>query len=465
MDFDLEAPGLHYKFQPFVKTSDIKKGLVDYIYEFTHNKVILQSLDEFKLEISIPEYSGNIQMIPAGNFLSSDYWQKLASIDWHDLFYKEGSEGIPFFLELKEKIEAELKPDFLLIDSRTGVTEMSGLCTSLLPDKVVFLIANNRENVEGARQILRSIQKAERLPGQKPIKIDFALTRIPFSDEIEAGIETTIIRNIKDFLNEPVEYLGDQLNIEDISILHSDRELELWESLKVVVPKEAPLLSDYLRLFAKIIPDSVILPNLEKLQDMSGKADILMALGDQSMRTADLKEAKERYSDALSIFQKIDEKLGVANTQMALGDLSMRTADLKEAKDRYSDALSIFQKIDAKLGVANTFMRVGQMSIISDDLKKGEVYLDQAFSIFNEIDELEGKADVHMCKALFYIKNNKVEKARSELNECFSIRKKVLGHGEAAQWLILYAEHLRSKHIDEGVELCLNYARKFSAMA
>jgi len=271
MDFDLEAPGLHYKFPQLFKATDIRSGLVDYIYEFTHNEVTPKSLDEFSLEVASPSKSqGEIRLIPAGDVLSSDYWRKLAEINWHSLFYEEGSEGIPFFLELKERIRKEFGPDFLLIDSRTGITEMSGLCTSLLPDKVVFLIINNQENIEGARQILQSIQRVERLPGQKPIEVTFALTRIPFpkEEEEEKGeeIERQIVKDIQDFLNEPVEDLGSQLNIQDICILHSDRELELSESLRISqegITKETPLLRDYLRLFSKIIPEKVIVPRLD----------------------------------------------------------------------------------------------------------------------------------------------------------------------------------------------------------
>ena len=270
IDFDLEAPGLHYKFPQSVKTADIKRGLIDYIYEFTHNNVIPESLNEFTLELIPPLNSqGGIRLIPAGDILSPDYWRKLASIDWHSLFYEEGGEGIPFFLELKERVRKEFNPDFLLIDSRTGITEMGGLCTSLLPDKVVFLIVNNQENIEGARQILRSIQTVERFPMQNPIEVTFALTRIPFPEEGgDGGIERQIVKNIQDFLNEPVEDLESQLDIEDICTLHSDRELELSESLRISqegVIKGTPLLQDYLRLFSKIIPGKVIEPRLDSI--------------------------------------------------------------------------------------------------------------------------------------------------------------------------------------------------------
>lgn len=82
MDFDLEAPGLHYKFPQLFKASDIRGGLVDYIYEFTHNKGAPKSLDEYSFEVVSPsKYQGGIRLIPAGNVLSSDYWRKLASIN------------------------------------------------------------------------------------------------------------------------------------------------------------------------------------------------------------------------------------------------------------------------------------------------------------------------------------------------------------------------------------------------
>ncbi|MBU7045401.1 MAG: AAA family ATPase [Theionarchaea archaeon] len=269
MDFDLEAPGLHYKFPHLVNTTDIKKGLVDYIYEFV-NKAVVPPLDGFTLELSLPSESrGSIRLIPAGDALSSEYWRKLASIDWHDLFYEKESEGIPFFLELKEIIKEKYNPDFLLIDSRTGITEMSGLCTSLLPDKVVFLIINNRENLEGARQILWSIQRVERLPGQEPTKVVFALTRIPSpKNEKDEEKEERVTKNIQNFLNEPVRDLESQLDIQNICILHSDRELEFSESLRLShksIAEETPLSMDYLRLFSIVISQEDISPGLDRV--------------------------------------------------------------------------------------------------------------------------------------------------------------------------------------------------------
>jgi len=307
LDFDLEAPGLHYKFPKLLQTADIRSGLVDYTFEFTHNGIIPESLESFSLVvIQHSKSQGGIRLIPAGNILSPDYWNKLASIDWNGLFYESHGEGVPFFLELKERIRKEFRPDFLLIDSRTGITEMSGICTYLFPEKIVFLIINNEENIEGARQILRSIQRLQRLPKQKPIKVVFALTRIPFpKEEKEEKEERQIINHIKELLNKPTEELESQLNVEDICILHSDRNLELSESLRISqlgITEETPLSRDYLRLFSKIVPEKVVEAKIESVLDKITK-DIWV---DADKSQEELEQLAASYPHSKSLEKLLD---------------------------------------------------------------------------------------------------------------------------------------------------------------
>jgi MinD-like ATPase involved in chromosome partitioning or flagellar assembly len=264
LDFDLEAPGLHYKFTPNLKPDDIKSGLLDYIHEFTQERNMPKDFVPLSIEIAPEtERCGSIRLIPAGNVLSNEYWKKLASLDWYSMFYREDSEGVPFFLEMKERIEIEFKPDFLLIDSRTGVTEMGGVCTALLPDKVVYFIVNNQENIDGARQIIKGIKKANRLPGQKPIEVVLVLTRIPHGDKKK---ENQTVTNMLDILNEGIDETENKLNVKDIFIIHSDRDLEFSEYLSF--GRDAPdietlLMLDYYRLFFGILPENVVLHILD----------------------------------------------------------------------------------------------------------------------------------------------------------------------------------------------------------
>ena len=55
--------------------------------------------------------------------------------------------------------------DIVLIDSRTGVTEMGGICTAQLPDAVVMLFTANAQSLSGTIDVARrAIAARDRLP-------------------------------------------------------------------------------------------------------------------------------------------------------------------------------------------------------------------------------------------------------------------------------------------------------------
>lgn len=264
VDFDLEAPGLHYKLSLAEENhqKQIDRGVLDYIYSFAVERVIPGSLKPYVVSVDAgSKPKGSIHLMPAGKIPCTNYWRRLARINWHELFYSDQAEGIPFFLEFKERIQQEYNPDFLLIDSRTGVTEIGGVATSLWPDRLVCLLLKNLENLEGARAILRSVKMLERLPAQDPIEILPVLTRIPIMEDSER--EKRIIKEVLSFLNQEAEELSQTLNISDLLILHSKPELQIEESLSIGVetnPERSPLLRDYLRLCVRLISSEMLFP-------------------------------------------------------------------------------------------------------------------------------------------------------------------------------------------------------------
>src|SRR5205085_210024 len=154
--------------------------------------------------VSVPpeaERDGPITLMPAGNVLAATYWRQLAKLDWHKLFYSETGEGIQFFLELKERIRTEFSPDFLLIDARTGITEVGGIATTLLADRVVCLLLNNRENLEGAREVLRGIKRVS-MQRKKAIGIVPVLSRLPTFPRPPEGREQQLTDDVRAFLCE-----------------------------------------------------------------------------------------------------------------------------------------------------------------------------------------------------------------------------------------------------------------------
>lgn len=256
IDFDLEAPGLHLKFNKHIDQLEIKNGIVEYISDFQNKNFVPKNIDEYVTEVNyLGTLNGSIKLIPAGNIYSNEYWKNLSSINWKDLFYSDENNGINLLLHLKELIKKDLNPDFILIDSRTGITDISGIAMTLLADSVVTLAANNEENISGTARIIKSLMNNENnLLGKLP-KIHFVLTRIPYyPNPDEKHKEFTIIRKALATINQ------DEKLIEKVFVIHSDRELEEEERFKINTISEkdmsinqvVPIEEDYLTLFEEL---------------------------------------------------------------------------------------------------------------------------------------------------------------------------------------------------------------------
>lgn len=275
LDFDLEAPGLHYKFSndPHGAPLPVTVGVVDYLYGFIIEGETSRPAKDFKVDVGVPGAKKlPIQLIPAGKVLSSDYWTKLSRINWHDLFYSQNAVGVQVFLELKNRISDELEPDFLLVDSRTGITEMGGIATTLFADKVICLVLLTRENLEGARAVLRSLKRSRRESGEPSLEIMVALSRLPEVDGLENERER--IEWVKSVMNEEAEDLRDTLACSGVFILHSEAALQLHETLRIgsgVSPDDSVLLRDYLRLFANLVPWESVEPMVHDLVEGAWK--------------------------------------------------------------------------------------------------------------------------------------------------------------------------------------------------
>lgn len=292
LDFDLEAPGLHYKLTPPESWKSLagRPGVVDYVYSFVAESRRPESLQDYVMEVGRhDEVGGVIHMMRAGDVPTADYWRKLAGINWHEIFYSEGSRGIPFFLDLKARIEEEYQADYLLIDSRTGITEIGGVATTVLPDTIVCLILNNPENLEGAREVLRSIGRTRRQRSQPAVEILPVVSRLPASDD---ATEAGVVDSVRDALNQEAPLMEDTLALQQMLVLHREPSLESRESLLIDSGTgiDTLLFRDYLRLIARLVPPAVLAPHIVPLvrRAMDGAFDDpekpAPGLGDASTR-------------------------------------------------------------------------------------------------------------------------------------------------------------------------------------
>ena len=129
-----------------------------------------------------------LSLVTAGR-RGADYVRRLHAIDWAQLFDREHVAG----RRLEALRERWLEQfDLVLIDSRTGWSDIGEICTIHLPDVLVALFTPNLQSLEGAIEIADASKSAiGRLPiDRAPLRVVPVLTRVD-KDEFEALQEWT----------------------------------------------------------------------------------------------------------------------------------------------------------------------------------------------------------------------------------------------------------------------------------
>ncbi|HEV7745826.1 MAG TPA: tetratricopeptide repeat protein [Pyrinomonadaceae bacterium] len=162
IDWDLEAPGLEKYFmkEPSVingSRSD-KPGVVDLATAFAREG----RLDWKECLLEVYPYGRDapaIHILSAGQD-TPDYVPNLQALDWRRLF----EQGFGAYLE-SLRDEWILTYDFVLVDSRTGITDIGGVCTIHLPDVLVAFFTANEQSLAGVVDVVkRARAKYDQLP-------------------------------------------------------------------------------------------------------------------------------------------------------------------------------------------------------------------------------------------------------------------------------------------------------------
>ncbi|WP_044986704.1 KGGVGR-motif variant AAA ATPase [Sorangium cellulosum] len=191
VDWDLEAPGLHRFFGVSPDVAGSTSGILDYFVAWRDAVArnapepppeverVLDWLIPITDEKHAPRF-GSLRVLLAGR-LDKTYGDRLAGFHWQDFYSRtEGSAAVE---TLREKLVENA--DVVLIDSRTGLTDIGGICTIQLPDGVVLLTAPNHQSFEGTERVARAIDGApekERAGREKP-RVWLAVSRVPLVEE------------------------------------------------------------------------------------------------------------------------------------------------------------------------------------------------------------------------------------------------------------------------------------------
>jgi len=249
VDMDFEAPGLDSKFFGD-GTTNISYGLLDQITAF-QQRLPLPNLSPIGIPFTeeVDRSGGRLQLIPAGNYCAPDkYHEALSRLDWGYLLKSE--QGLSFWFDLLSRIETQLQPDVIVIDSRTGLTEVAGLCTQVLPDTVLLLTSTSPESMAGTRRMYELIQKSPLIKEQRGrrsnVELHVVVTRVPRPEDVDAFDRQMRQRFI--------------LEVPRLHYLFDDRELATSEYLAMdrSAGKVPSILTDYVQLFATLNPKDTL---------------------------------------------------------------------------------------------------------------------------------------------------------------------------------------------------------------
>ncbi|MGM1065381.1 tyrosine-protein kinase family protein [Saccharothrix sp. Mg75] len=157
IDWDLEAPGLHHYFASVLPTAP-EGGVIDLAHDFLGGA---QGPRAHAVRLDVE--GGTLALLAAGR-LDQSYMGRMQQINWAELY----ELGFATFLErCREEWTEEY--DFVLIDSRTGISDIGGICTAHLPDRLAVVFTANEQNLKDVVDVVERADRArDRMPYDRP---------------------------------------------------------------------------------------------------------------------------------------------------------------------------------------------------------------------------------------------------------------------------------------------------------
>ena len=268
IDWDLEAPGLHQYFKGRITRTGLRnsseaetaaRGLIDLFLQLDtltpaeppQSGTAEEEYAEAALtQIDINDYvlnthETNLFLMKAGAF-DDEYADKTSTFDWEGLYARSPL----LFVLLAQKLAEDYQ--YVLIDSRTGLTDTSGICTMLMPERLVLVFTPNRQSLTGVLDLVRNAVEYRRQSEDLRPLIVFPLpSRIEasepkrrelwrFGDDDINGYEPLFEQAFKDVYGLKECPLG--LYFDDVQVQHVP-QYAYGEEIAVLVEKRGDKLS------------------------------------------------------------------------------------------------------------------------------------------------------------------------------------------------------------------------------
>jgi len=143
-ELDLEAPGLLQIPLFAALRNQAKAGTID---------ILAEPKADFVGQVAglVLMHSENLLILPAGA-PGETYFTRYDQVPWKELFSRdqEKAVGPSLLYAIRKAIEERFAPDFILIDARTGITDLGAVSTLQLPEVVVLVMTMSHQGAAGA---------------------------------------------------------------------------------------------------------------------------------------------------------------------------------------------------------------------------------------------------------------------------------------------------------------------------
>ncbi|RKG48044.1 hypothetical protein D7X30_41145 [Corallococcus sp. AB011P] len=306
VDFDLEAPGVS-TYGLFKGSGDL--GVVDFVEKYRQHGEA-PDVREYVRRCDSPITTGELWIMPSGR-QDAQYGSRLNSIDWLRLYQEE--DGYLLFEDLKAQWQEHIRPDYVLIDSRTGHTDVGGICTRQLPDSVVALFIPTEQNLLGLRTVVEAIRRESQPPRSRTIHLHFVPSNVPELDDEEG-----IVASALDHASKMLRY------DRPAAVLHHYSSLSLLN--QPVFVHERPrtrLAKEYTELTNAIVRQNI--------DDRDGALSYLTLIEDE-IELGDPNRSVVRLDDRLD---------AIASAHSRDGEVLARMASIREALGNSEGVLSL----------------------------------------------------------------------------------------------------------------------------
>jgi len=165
VEWDLEAPGIEHFLAQGKELDSLQRrdGLIDLLTEaseISHRNVSEPAWTRLVIEKRLDGVRNSISILTAGARTQS-YFQGVRKLDVKK-FYEDQNGG-----HIIEGLRNSWKSmfDFVLVDSRTGITDIGGICTIQLPDILVLVFTATEQSLVGAVDVAKkAASERQKLP-------------------------------------------------------------------------------------------------------------------------------------------------------------------------------------------------------------------------------------------------------------------------------------------------------------